>query len=97
MQIRFRSNPFGENETAKTVHRTKLNVLCSLIYEIHKLEHEIRSKDEELSVRRKDILINFEIDHATLLSTVHKSLFFGNVVALIFILIHLIFHLIFSI
>lgn len=88
MQIRFRSNPFGENETAKTVHRTKLNVLRSLIYEIHKLEHEIRSKDEELSVRRKDILINFEIDHATLLSTtVHKSLFFGNVVPLIFILI----------
>lgn len=44
MQIRFRSNPFGAKETAKTVHPTKLNVLRSLIYEIHKLEREIRMK-----------------------------------------------------
>lgn len=44
MQIRFRSNPFGAKETAKTVHPTKLNVLRSLIYEIHKLERGIRMK-----------------------------------------------------
>lgn len=44
MQIRFRSNPFGAKEAAKIVHPTKFNVLRSLIYEIHKLEREIRMK-----------------------------------------------------
>lgn len=42
MQIRFRSNPFGAKEAAKT--RTKLDVLRSFIYEIHKLERGIRMK-----------------------------------------------------